>query len=104
MTLKQSQGHQIWYESLDPKSRKVIIKPSLTHKKKCVQEKVNIKVFVKTHQLSSSNIYEHPKQWYIHNLVDTINKLTNHLNIFNFTGYEVKLCCLEVWSWSLKAA
>ena len=64
VTLKQGQGHQTWYELVDPKqgcNNGKFEKPHL--KLNSVQEKANDKVFVKseTCQLSLLNIFESQK-------------------------------------------
>ena len=69
MTLKQGQGHQTWHEFVDPKqgyNNAKFEKPRFNS----VREKANNK------DLSNQETSESQKQWYIHDLLDTLNYLT----------------------------
>ena len=75
LTLKQGQGHQTWYGSVDPKQGLTILTIGLRFKKPClnsVQEKANVKVFVKAGNMSIIPICEIKKiMAFIHDLVNS---------------------------------
>ena len=73
MTLKQGQGHQTWYELVDPKHSYNDAKFEKPHLHS-VHEKTNSKVLVKSGNTSIISLEcDSQKQGYTHELLDVLN-------------------------------
>ena len=75
LTLKRGQGHQIWYDSVDPKQGYDSAKIE-KHRLNSVRERADDAFLSNqtTRQISPMNTRESQKLWYSHDLPDVLNK------------------------------
>ena len=88
MTLKQGQGHQIWYKLVDPKQDHNSAKFE-KHSLNSVRERADDEFLLSqtTRQISPFSMCESQKLWYSHNLFDVLNNPTKFQ--FNLTRTQI---------------